>query len=160
MSHKECPTLTEALESAGITKIELAEKLGVSRKTVTRMGDTITPEVVRVLAECTISVSLDSAVTECTIGVPYSIDTGIGKPVVTDAQPPPFKWQDKPESMFDGKGRGVPVDGFVMVARKYIKTDGFTDTVHGVVTQQDWLARLKYKCPHDYKGWTCKKCLH
>lgn len=38
-------SLQELLDSKGLTKGELAEKMGVSRKTITRLGDRVTPEV-------------------------------------------------------------------------------------------------------------------
>lgn len=44
MSHQ-CPMLNEALEKAGVTKAKLAELMNVNRKTISRMGDNLTPEV-------------------------------------------------------------------------------------------------------------------
>ncbi len=44
-------SLNELLESAGITKAQLADLMGVSRKTITRMGDDVTPEVQAVVSK-------------------------------------------------------------------------------------------------------------
>ena len=51
MSHAECPTvgmsLNELIDSVGITRIQLAKLMNVSRKTVTRLGDEVTPDVLK-----------------------------------------------------------------------------------------------------------------
>ena len=54
------------------------------------------------------------------------------------------------QKRFEGKGRGVPVDGFVLVA------NGLDCAV---VTEADWRERLAQQCEHGYWGWSCKKCL-
>lgn len=43
--------LTEELKAKGLTKQELADLLGVSRKTVTRMGEEVSSEVMKVISE-------------------------------------------------------------------------------------------------------------
>jgi len=43
--------LQELLDSVGMTKKELAEKLGVSPKTVSRMGDEVSPEILAMFTE-------------------------------------------------------------------------------------------------------------
>ena len=43
--------LTDELTAKGLSRGKLAELLGVSRKTVTRMGEEVTDEVLKVLAE-------------------------------------------------------------------------------------------------------------
>lgn len=48
--------------------------------------------------------------------------------------------------LFEGKGRGVPINGYVLI-----------DKV-GVITELDWLARLKTICAHGLTGWSCKVC--
>ena len=42
-------TLNEVPEDAGITKAQLADLMGVSRKTITRMGYIATPDVIRAI---------------------------------------------------------------------------------------------------------------
>ncbi len=44
-------TLSQELDRAGITRGQLAEKLGVNRKTVTRMGEKVSEEVLKILSE-------------------------------------------------------------------------------------------------------------
>lgn len=48
---------------------------------------------------------------------------------------------------FDTKGRGVVVDGYVLVSK------GKDDVV---ISQSDWLARLNQFCKHGKQGWSCK----
>lgn len=60
------------------------------------------------------------------------------------------------QSIFDGKGRFFPVDGYVLISLGRVPDDM---PEHGVVTEKDWLARLDHKCKHGYSGWTCKACL-
>jgi len=64
-------------------------------------------------------------------------------------------WQDQVDrKMFDGVGRGVPVNGYVMISRGR----GFEDN-DGIVTEEVWRARLGQTCEHGFEGWTCKRCL-
>jgi transcriptional regulator with XRE-family HTH domain len=43
--------LSELLDSVGMTKGDLAEKLGVSTKTISRLKEEVTPEIITLLAE-------------------------------------------------------------------------------------------------------------
>ena len=155
--------LNEALKSAGITKKRLAEILQVNEKTVRRMGDGITPEVKEVLSQFMVDpdkADLRPGIITYMPSVAPVVRTIEGttpqyKEKINPA--PPIKWQDKPISMFDGKGRGVPVDGFVLISMGSVADDM---PECQVVTQDAWLARLKQTCTHGFKGWTCKKCLH
>lgn len=119
-------SLTKELEKVGMTKTELAEALGVSRKTIQRMGEEITPEVKRIL---------------------------------NMSKEPPYEWLDIPLSKFDGKGRGTPVDGFVMVSRGWIQDEGETKVLQGVVSEKAWRERMDWTCKHGLEGWSCKRCL-
>ena len=76
----------------------------------------------------------------------------------------PIDWQNIPESVFDGHGRGVPVapdpdnpdDRFVMISK------GLTEDrnqIHGIITENTWRQRLETACTHGYQGWSCKQCL-
>jgi len=115
--------LTEELARVSITKTQLAEELGVNRKTVQRMGEDITPEVRRVL---------------------------------NAAKEPDYKWQAVTNDFMEelkSHGRGVPVNGYVLVANKDKNSFG------SVVSEKDWLARLDYTCKHGREGWSCKECL-
>lgn len=60
------------------------------------------------------------------------------------------------QSTFDGRGRGVPVNGYVLVSLGAV-LDGKPEC--GVVTHVDWLARLETRCAHGLHGWSCKPCL-
>ncbi len=60
------------------------------------------------------------------------------------------KSQSVNKSIFEGKGHGVPVNGYVLVS-------GSDDSF--VVTTEDWLQRLTLACAHGFKGWSCKECL-
>lgn len=73
-----------------------------------------------------------------------------------DIQPSiqPANWQDVSQSRFDGKGRGVPVDGYVLISRGLHAEDE-----NGVVTESGYLTRLGQTCTHGYQGWSCKACL-
>ena len=76
--------------------------------------------------------------------------------VATETQPvnlQPINWVNHvPESAFDGKGRGVPVNGFVMVKRRMEVVDGLPDIVHGILAKGEWMGRLEVKCPHGFSG--------
>lgn len=52
-------------------------------------------------------------------------------------------------SMFSGRGRGVPVNGYVLVAG---------NGEDYVVKESDWLERLQTSCLHGLAGWSCKLC--
>lgn len=56
------------------------------------------------------------------------------------------KIYDIDHSLFVTKGRGVPVNGYVLVA-------GI-----GVIDEPTWESRLKTKCKHGYGGWKCIEC--
>jgi hypothetical protein len=60
---------------------------------------------------------------------------------------PSPKLPDK--SIFNGKGRGVPVNGYVLIASR-------PDDI--IVTQEAWQVRLNTKCTHNLAGWSCKLC--
>lgn len=58
-----------------------------------------------------------------------------------------------PESRFEGYGRGVVVDGYVMVKRRIGRDAlGIPEVEHGILKVKDWKARLKVKCPHGFYG--------
>ena len=81
---------------------------------------------------------------------------------VTKSNTTVIPWCDISESRFDGYGRGIPVGGYVMVARKPTvrgKDGEFYGGECGVVTEAVWRARLEEKCVHGYTGWKCKPCL-
>ncbi len=66
-----------------------------------------------------------------------------------------IKWHPEiDQSMFDGHGRGAPVNGYVLIA-----LGRNADPECGVVTKADWLTRLSETCSHGWEGWTCKECL-
>jgi len=67
-------------------------------------------------------------------------------------------WQDQVDKrIFDKAGRGVPVNGFVLVSRGlHIADDAERDRV---VTEEVWRTRLGQTCEHGFEGWTCKRCL-
>ena len=71
---------------------------------------------------------------------------------MADRGEPDYKWQKVKIEEFDGKGRGVPVNGFVLISRGGEIEDC-------VVTEEDWRARLTYACKHGQEGWSCKVCL-
>jgi len=60
------------------------------------------------------------------------------------------------QDRFKGKGRGVPVDGYVLVS---IKSEPNGNTEHGIVDVDTWHARLDKGCAHGLAGWSCKPCL-
>src|SRR3990167_770439 len=60
------------------------------------------------------------------------------------------------QDRFKGKGRGVPVDGYVLVS---IKAEPNGNTEHGIVDVDTWRARLNKVCAHGLAGWSCKSCL-
>src|SRR3990167_2787369 len=72
----------------------------------------------------------------------------------------PFAWHPEiDQSRFEGHGRGVAVDGYVLVSLGIVP-DGQIEC--GVVTEQNWRARLDQSCLHDgqrLSGWSCKECL-
>lgn len=57
-----------------------------------------------------------------------------------------LKVYDIDKSLFTTKGRGVPVNGYVLVAGL------------GVIDEPTWQSRLKTKCKHGYGGWKCIEC--
>lgn len=60
-----------------------------------------------------------------------------------------------PEGNRPGSGRGVPVEHkgkrYVLVSRGMLFDEG-------VVTEEDWLARLDQRCGHGRNGWSCHVC--
>jgi len=64
-------------------------------------------------------------------------------------------WQDVPVSIFDKKGRGVPVghkdNVYVLIARR-------PPEEHGVVTQDYWMTRQGQICTHGFEGFACGAC--
>jgi len=67
-------------------------------------------------------------------------------------------WQDQVDKrIFDKVGRGIPVNGFVLISRGlHIADDIERDRV---VTEEAWRTRLGQTCEHGSAGWTCKRCL-
>jgi len=65
-------------------------------------------------------------------------------------------WQNVDQSIFDGHGRGVPVNGYVLIGLGKVGEDR---PENGVVTVADWQSRMDYTCQHNFNGWTCKACL-
>lgn len=120
---EECPMLTEELTKANLTKQELADRLGVNRKTIQRMGEEVTPEVQTILNEC---------------------------------REPDYEWQTVSKDILNeltSRGRGVPVNGYVLISTKDKESFG------SVVTEKAWRARLDWTCKHGREGWSCKACL-
>lgn len=75
--------------------------------------------------------------------------------ILNSLKEPEYSWikvTDEIFSFFDGVGRGTPVKGFVLISRGSNKEDG-------VVTEDEWKARLDYTCKHGRQGWGCKVCL-
>lgn len=62
---------------------------------------------------------------------------------ITDNKP---KVYDIDLTRFETKGRGVPVNGYVLVAGL------------GVIDEPTWQSRLNTKCKHGYGGWKCIEC--
>src|SRR3990172_8071924 len=60
------------------------------------------------------------------------------------------------QDRFKGVGRGIPVDGYVLVS---LKSEPNGDTEHGIVDVDTWHARLDKVCAHGLAGWSCKPCL-
>jgi hypothetical protein len=115
--------LTEELDRANLTKSELADRLGVNRKTIQRMGEDIPPEVQSILNEC---------------------------------REPDYKWETVTPTFMEelkSHGRGVPVNGYVLIATKDKNSFG------SVVSEKSWRARLDWTCKHGRPGWSCKTCL-
>ena len=123
-------TLTQALAEAGINKTELAERLGVSRQTIHRMGEDITPQVQTLL-------------------------NSLKEPPYT-WQDIPIKEFD---GLGRGTPKKIDGKSYVMVSKGWIRVDGELQTEQGVLTEKDWLARLDYACKHGREGWSCKVCL-
>lgn len=69
-----------------------------------------------------------------------------------------IKWHPEvDQSIFDTHGRGVPVDGFVLISLGKTAEDQLDC---GVVTEKTWRERLKQACQHSLFGWSCKECLN
>lgn len=54
-------------------------------------------------------------------------------------------------AIFDGKGHGVPVQGYVLIAGSVLRGEPSY-----VVTEHVWRQRLNNKCSHGLAGWSCK----
>lgn len=70
-------------------------------------------------------------------------------------------WQDVDTKIFDGHGRGVPINGYVLVTRRspsWVNGE-LTGELSGVVTEQVLRNRLTQRCKHNLAGWSCKPCL-
>ena len=50
-------------------------------------------------------------------------------------------------SKFDSVGRGVPVNGYVLIA---------VQNGNAVINESDWREGLKRVCRHGKNGWSCK----
>jgi len=60
-------------------------------------------------------------------------------------------------SSFDGHGRGVPVNGYVLISLGAVE-EGKPEGM--VISEAIWRDRLDKRCQHGLLGWSCKKCLH
>jgi hypothetical protein len=60
------------------------------------------------------------------------------------------------QDRFKGVGRGIPVDGYVLVS---LKSEPNGNTLQAVVSHADWTDRLDKVCAHGLAGWSCKECL-
>ena len=69
---------------------------------------------------------------------------------------PNYKWLDTNQSLFIGHGRGCPVE---KDGKRYVMISLKGNDNHGVVSEEDWKARLDYTCKHGREGWSCKECL-
>ena len=73
-----------------------------------------------------------------------------------DSKRTSIKWEDVPLSHFSGKGRGVVVDGYVMVSLGL-------EHEERVVSEDTWRGRMSHQCIHDAQhkvgAWSCKPCL-
>lgn len=83
--------------------------------------------------------------------------------VLAKLDEPPYTWLPVNPSHFDGHGRGQPitVEGqrVVLISKGWNKVEGGLDLDQGVVSEEDWKARLDYTCKHGREGWACKLCL-
>lgn len=61
----------------------------------------------------------------------------------------------KVDDRFLEHGRGKPVDGMVRVC--FDPSDPDNDRM---VSEETWRARLGFKCPHGFMGWSCTDCLN
>ena len=69
---------------------------------------------------------------------------------------PFYEWEKVTNDLYEElkrNGRGVPVNGHVLVATKD------KDSFGSVVTEEAWRARLDWTCKHGREGWSCKGCL-
>lgn len=79
----------------------------------------------------------------------------------TELQPPSKRTQsiwypEISQDRFKGVGRGIPVDGYVLVSRK---SEPNGNTEQGIVDVETWRAKLDRVCNHGLAGWSCKACL-
>ena len=77
-------------------------------------------------------------------------------PVSTPDAVSTIDWQDVDQSIFDCHGRGVPVDGLVLIS---LGATAENEPDCGVVKESTWRQRLKQTCSHNLIGWSCKACL-
>lgn len=122
--------LSDELKKCGITKSQLAEEMNVSRQTVQRMGEEITPEVRMIL-----NAAKEPEYTW--LDLPVSAFEGRGRGTPAE---------------INGKM-------CVMVSRGWIQDEGEMKSEQGIISEKDWKARLDYTCRHGRDGWSCKICL-
>lgn len=88
------------------------------------------------------------------------VSTTVDKPVdIVNNSVDTIDWHPEvDQAMFDGRGCGVPVDGFVLISLGKTPEDQLDC---GVVTEQTWRTRLRHTCEHNLNlmGWSCKACL-
>lgn len=73
--------------------------------------------------------------------VANKLNENVSNPVSTATN---IKTYPDKEHLFDGKGRGVVVNGYVLIAGV------------GVIDELTWKAKLNQTCIHGFKGWACK----
>lgn len=83
--------------------------------------------------------------------------------ILDSLKEPPYKWLPVSPDLFDGYGRGVPIEvegqRVVLVSKGFRKDKDGAWVEQGVVSEKDWKARLDYTCKHGREGWSCKLCL-
>lgn len=69
---------------------------------------------------------------------------------------PFYQWETITPTLMEelkAHGRGVPVNGYVLISTKD------KDSFGSVVTEEAWRQRLDWTCKHGREGWSCKECL-